>query len=42
MNEELILEIECEQPENWETNIIFIRNDENEVVEINVPDDEEE
>jgi hypothetical protein len=42
MNEDMILENEIDIPEDWETNVIYIRNDSDKVVEVEVPDDKEE
>ena len=44
MNEELNIEFEKEgdMPEDWITNTVLIRNSNGELVEVNVPDDEEE
>ena len=44
MNEELNIEFEKEgdMPKDWITNTVFIRNSNGELVEVNVPDDEEE
>ena len=43
MDEELIIfEQEGDEPENWETDTIFIRNNKGEVVEVNIPDDKED
>ena len=36
------LEQEGDMPANWVTNIILIRNDKGELVEMQIPDDEEE
>ena len=44
MNEELNIEFEKESdtPEDWITNTVLIRNSNGELIEVNVPDDEEE
>lgn len=42
MNEEILLENENGIPENWETNTIYIRNENGEIVKVEVPDDKEE
>ena len=41
MNEEY-LERECDEPENWQSNVIFRRNAMGQVVIVEVPDDTEE
>ena len=41
MNEELIFELECDQPENWESDSIFIRDGKGNIIEQIIPDDEE-
>lgn len=42
MEENIILENEMDIPEDWETNTILIRNENDEIIAIDVPDDEEE
>ena len=41
MNEEIIYEKELEIPENWVSNTILTRDGKGNIIEINVPDDEE-
>lgn len=44
INEDLILELEQESdaPENWITDMVLIRNEKGEIIEVEVPDDIEE
>jgi hypothetical protein len=42
MNEEMNFEIECDEPMNWVTDTVLIRNEKGEVIEVEVPDDVEE
>ena len=41
-DKELIFENESDAPENWESNLIFIRDENGEIIEMKIPDDEEE
>lgn len=40
--DDLILEQEGDEPEDWVSNLVFVRNENGELVEIEVPDDTEE
>ena len=42
MDEELIFEKEMDTPENWISNIILTRDGKGRIIEIEVPDDNEE
>ena len=42
MDEKIIYECEGSAPEGWETNLVLERNDEGEIIAIEVPDDKEE
>lgn len=44
MDKDMILELERESdaPENWEANTIFVRDGKGNVLEVEIPDDEEE
>lgn len=42
MDEELILEEEMDTPENWISNTILTRDGKGRIIEVNVPDDNEE
>lgn len=42
MDEIIMLEMECDEPINWVTDTVFIRNEKGEIVELDVPDDVEE
>lgn len=41
MDEEFILEQELDMPENWISNTILTRDGKGNIIEIDVPDDEE-
>ena len=41
MNEDLIFEKEMDTPDNWISNTILIRDGKGNILEIEVPDDEE-
>ena len=40
-NEDIILEKEMDIPEDWESNVIFIKDGKGNTIELDVPDDEE-
>lgn len=42
LNETIIYEQECNIPENWESNIILIKDGKGNVIEREIPDDIEE
>lgn len=42
MEDELELERECDAPEGWVTDVVYVRNEKGELVEVEVPDDTEE
>ena len=39
---ELFLERECDAPDDWESNVILLRDGRGRIVEFTVPDDDEE
>lgn len=41
MNEELILEQEMDTPADWVSDTILIRDGKGEIIEVEIPDDEE-
>lgn len=40
-NKKLVFEIECDAPENWETENILQRDGKGNVLSVDIPDDEE-
>lgn len=40
-NEDIILEREMDIPEDWESNVIFIKDGKGNTIELEVPNDEE-